>query len=145
MTAVTGWAAVWPVSAGARGKGTIVKVSLPVTFSYHGSLKEGLSLRSHRVCMDLTPRLTALKLTAKIVYSRWKCERKWVTLFKSIFPIYLPIKCSWGGWEVYKSFGEWEAIDTSFPLISECSDDPEPPLVAKPDVTFLDRLPWCFY
>lgn len=125
MTAITGWATVWPFSAGARGTGTIVKVSLPVKFSYYGSLKKGLSLRSYSVCMELTPRLTAFKLTASIVYARWKCDSEWVHWFKNIW-FYWP-KCYWGDWEVYKSFGKWDAIDISYPLISKCSS----PRVAK--------------
>lgn len=121
-----GWATVWPFSAGARGSGTILKVSLPFRLAYYGTVEEGSHsrFRVQNLCFESRLHLIALKLKASIIYAKWKCERRLLYYIKNIaLPIYYP-RCYWEDWEEYKSFGEIEAIDETYHLASNC---PLPP------------------
>lgn len=103
--------------AGARGSGTLVQLSLPVTLSYNGN----------NWCLDVSCDLTALKLSARIYYQRWNLW-SW----------------EWGELMIFEDFGTWAAIEKKWQVISKC---PSPPhlQVAKPDEPGWGEWIWnCF-
>ncbi|KAL9982017.1 hypothetical protein ACROYT_G010797 [Oculina patagonica] len=116
VAAITGFAEVWPAKAGARGTGTIVKVSLPLSFTYQGILNDD-DASLDGICMQLRPHFTALKLTASSVYQRFRCKLHWTHF---LFGFWLVPLCEWSDWEVYKKFGELDGIDISYDAFNLC-------------------------
>lgn len=92
-TEIDGYASVLFQRAGARGSGTLVQLSLPVTLSYNGN----------NWCLDVSCDLTALKLGARIYYRFWNF-RSW----------------EWGELRIFEDFGTWAAIEKKWQVISKC-------------------------
>lgn len=80
--------------ADARGSGTLVKLSLPLTLTYNGN----------NWCLDVSCDLLALKLSAGIYY-RWWNFWWW----------------GWGEQRTFKDFGTLSAIEKKWQEISKCS------------------------
>ena len=104
---ITGFAGVWPVYAGARGSGTILKLTLPVTLTAaEGVLRDASASHSlDGVCIQFCPHLTALKLSAKSIYGEYDCGWFW---------------CSWSGWRDYKTFFESDGFEKGLGLYRKC-------------------------
>ena len=105
---ITGFAGVWPVYAGARGSGTILKLTLPVTLTAaEGVLRDASASHSlDKVCLQFCPHLTALKLSAKSIYGVYhNCGWFW---------------CSWSGWRDYKTFFESDGFEKGLRLHKKC-------------------------
>ena len=105
---ITGYAGVWPVYAGARESGTILKLTLPITLTAaEGVLRDASASHSlDKVCLQFCPHLTALKLSAKSIYGVYhNCGWFW---------------CSWSGWRDYKTFFESDGFEKGLGLHKKC-------------------------
>ena len=104
---ITGYAGIWPVSAGAEGSGTILKLTLPITLTAaEGVLRDASASHSlDGVCLQFCPHLTALKLSAQSVYREYYCWFWW---------------CSWSGWRNYKTFLESDGFEKELGLYRKC-------------------------
>ena len=104
---ITGFAGVWPVYAGARGSGTILKLTLPISLTAaEGVLRDASARHSlDGVCLQFCPHLTALKLSAKSIYGEYDCGWFW---------------CSWSGWRDYKTFFEFDGFEKGLGLYRKC-------------------------
>ena len=101
---ITGFAGVWPVYAGARGSGTILKLTLPITLTAaEGVLRDASASHSlDGVCLQFCPHLTALKLSARSIYSEFDCGWFW---------------CSW---KDYKTFFESDGFEKGLGQYRKC-------------------------
>ena len=104
---ITGFAGVWPVYAGARGSGTILKLTLPITLTaVEGVLRDASASHSlDGVCLQFCPHLTALKLSARSIYGEFDCGWFW---------------CSWSGWKDYKTFFESDGFEKGLGQYRKC-------------------------
>lgn len=108
---ITGFAGVWPVYAGARGSGTILKLTLPVTLTAaEGVLRDASASHSlDGVCIHFCPHLRFLKLSAKTIYGEYTCR----------WPIWY-YGCPWSGWQNYKTFFELDGFVKDFGRYIQC-------------------------
>lgn len=93
---IEGHISAYLIRVAVYGDGTLIRVDLPVTLSYHAARSAG-----RKWCVDLSSSLTALELSARIYY-QW---RNW---------------WSWGTRHTLIEFGTWDGINYNRKLLERC-------------------------